>query len=141
VTGYVTLRPHRAESGHSKEACEKHVQRGKSLLPAQFVGVHMFSILLALALTIGPEPQTQQPDLTAANAWVSLVDSKRSDDSWAAAGTLFKTQMPQARWASIIDPVRTPLGAVSARALMSVTKSNSLPGVPDGEYEGGPISD
>jgi hypothetical protein len=94
----------------------------------------MFSILLALALTTGTEPQGQQPDVTAANAWVSLVDAKRWNDSWAAAGTLFKSQMPQTRWASTIAPVREPLGGVSSRVLKSATKSRSLPGAPDGEY-------
>ena len=64
-----------------------------------------------------------------------LVDAKRWNDSWAAAGTLFKSQMPQPRWASTIAPVREPLGAVSSRALKDVTTSKSLPGAPDGEYE------
>jgi uncharacterized protein DUF4019 len=95
----------------------------------------MFGILVALALNTGSAPASLQPDLTSANTWVSLVDAKRWDDSWAAAGTLFKSQMPQARWASTIAPVREPLGEVSSRALKSVTKSKSLPGAPDGEYE------
>jgi hypothetical protein len=95
----------------------------------------MFGILVALALNTGSAPASLQPDLTSANTWVSLVDAKRWDDSWAAAGTLFKSQMPQARWASTMAPVREPLGEVSSRALKSVTKSKSLPGAPDGEYE------
>lgn len=95
----------------------------------------MFSFVLALALTTGSAPESLQPDLTSANAWVGLVDAKRWDDSWAAAGTLFKSRMPQTRWASTIAPVREPLGAVSSRALKTVTKSKSLPGAPDGEYE------
>jgi hypothetical protein len=95
----------------------------------------MFTILLAVALTTGAERENPQPDLTAANTWVSLVDAKRWGDSWLAAGTLFKSQMPQPRWASTIEPVRDPLGPVSSRALKSITKSGSLPGAPDGEYE------
>jgi Protein of unknown function (DUF4019) len=94
----------------------------------------MFSILLALALSTGSEPRGQQPDLTAANAWVSLVDAKRWNDSWAAAGTLFKSQIRRGRWASTIARVREPLGGVSSRVLKSATRSRSLPGAPDGEY-------
>ena len=71
----------------------------------------------------------------AANTWVGLVDAKRWNDSWATAGTLFKSQMPQARWTTTIAPVREPLGSVSSRALKGVTKSKTLPGAPDGEYE------
>jgi hypothetical protein len=95
----------------------------------------MISILLAFALAAGAETPGQQPDLQAAKAWVGLVDAKRWDDSWTAAGTLFKSQMPQPRWASTIAPVREPLGPVSSRSLKGVTKSKSLPGAPDGEYE------
>ena len=95
----------------------------------------MLSTFLALALAVGAGPTGQQPDLTAAKTWVGLVDAKRWDDSWATAGTLFKSQMPQPRWALTIAPVREPLGAVSSRVVNGVTKSKSLPGAPDGEYE------
>ena len=95
----------------------------------------MVSMFLALALAVGTGTASQQPDLQAANSWVGLVDAKRWDDSWAAAGTIFKSQMPQPRWATTIAPVREPLGPVSSRALKGVTKSKSLPGAPDGEYE------
>ena len=49
--------------------------------------------------------------------------------------------MPQLPWASTIAPVREPLGAVSSRALKGVTKSKSLPGAPDGEYDSRAVSD
>lgn len=93
----------------------------------------MLSILLAMALTAASEHPT--PAVTAANTWIGLVDAKRWDDSWNAAGTLFKSQMPQPRWATTIQPVREPLGTMASRSLKNVTKANSLPGAPDGEYE------
>lgn len=95
----------------------------------------MFSFLLALALTGVAGPEAPQPDLTAAKEWVGLVDAKRWNDSWAAAGTLFRSRMPQPSWALTIQPVRDPLGTVSSRSVKSVAKSRSLPGAPDGEYE------
>jgi hypothetical protein len=95
----------------------------------------MFSFLFALALAAGTPQESLQPDLISAHTWVGLVDAKRWDDSWAAAGSLFKSRMPQANWASTIAPVREPLGAVASRSLKTVTKSTSLPGAPDGEYE------
>lgn len=94
----------------------------------------MLTILLALAIA-GAEPPSPQPDLAAADTWVRLIDAERWDESWVAAGTLFKSAMPAQRWESTIAPVREPLGAVSSRALKSVTKSKSLPGAPDGDYE------
>lgn len=95
----------------------------------------MFPFVLAFALTTATVPESPQPDLMAAKNWVTLVDAKRWNDSWAAAGTLFRSQMPQPRWASTIAPVRDPLGAVTSRALKSVTTTKSLPGAPDGDYE------
>ena len=95
----------------------------------------MFNILLALALGTGAEPSDQQPDLAAASSWIHLVDTQHWDDSWADAGTLFRSQMPQPRWASTIAPIREPLGAVSSRVVKGITKSKSLPGAPDGDYE------
>lgn len=94
----------------------------------------MLSILLAMALTAASEHSTSA-DVTVANSWIGLVDARRWDDSWNAAGTLFKSQMPQSRWASTIQPVREPLGTVASRSLKKVTKATSLPGAPDGEYE------
>lgn len=95
----------------------------------------MFSFVLAFALTAATVPDSRQPELIAANGWVTLVDAKRWNDSWAAAGILFRSQMPQTRWASTIEPVRDPLGAVTSRTLKSVMKTKSLPGAPDGDYE------
>ena len=92
-------------------------------------------ILLALAVAAGAEPASRQPDLNAANNWVALIDNRRWADSWTAAGTLFKSRMPQLNWASTIASIREPLGAVSSRAFKNVTESTSLPGAPDGEYE------
>jgi hypothetical protein len=66
---------------------------------------------------------------------LSLIDSKSWDQSWSAAGTVFKSQMSAGGWVSAAQPVREPLGAVSSRSLKSVTKTSSLPGAPDGEYE------
>ncbi|UZK68381.1 DUF4019 domain-containing protein [Sphingomonas sp. S1-29] len=77
----------------------------------------------------------QSPATVAAGAWVLLLDDQRWDESWNAAGALFKSQMPKARWASTIQPVRQPFGPMSSRTLQSATKASSLPGAPAGEYE------
>jgi hypothetical protein len=95
----------------------------------------MFGIFAALVLTGASEPATSRPDLTTAETWVGLVDTKRWDESWSVAGSLFKSQMPKLRWAATIQPVREPLGAVLSRSLKNVTKATTLPGAPDGEYE------
>jgi len=70
-----------------------------------------------------------------ARAWVLLLDGRHWAETWRSAGTIFKTQMPEARWPSVIEPVRRPLGAVSSRSFLNATATTSLPGAPAGEYQ------
>lgn len=67
--------------------------------------------------------------------WAQLLDNRRWAESWGRAGTIFKSAISEAQWASKIQAVRAPLGAVSSRILLSTTKATSLPGAPDGDYE------
>lgn len=73
--------------------------------------------------------------LKSALAWLALVDDRHWDKSWDAAGALFKSAIQKAPWASTIQSVKEPLGPVSSRSLQTDTRTNSLPGVPVGEYE------
>jgi DNA-binding CsgD family transcriptional regulator len=70
-----------------------------------------------------------------AREWLALLDGQHWDESWKAAGALFRSHISPALWASKVQPVRQPLGPVSSRALQNVTKATSLPGLPDGQYE------
>jgi len=70
-----------------------------------------------------------------AREWLALVDGQNWEDSWSAAGELFRTHVTPADWASNIQPIRPGMGAVSSRVLKDVTKATKLPGLPDGQYE------
>ncbi|MBO9517653.1 MAG: DUF4019 domain-containing protein [Porphyrobacter sp.] len=70
-----------------------------------------------------------------AREWVALLDEERWDESWRTTGTLFRSELPAAQWNSIIQPFRKALGAVSSRTLRSVTRTDTQPGAPAGEYE------
>ena len=108
----------------------------------------MSLIVAAIALSMGFHGNgASQPPAAAAQAasdsaevrsagdWTALVDHQRWNESWAAAGTLFRSAISQEGWASKIKSVRDPLGAVSSRTVQNVTKASKLPGAPDGEYE------
>lgn len=75
------------------------------------------------------------PSIRAAKAWVLLLDQEHWSESWDAAGILFKSQIQKERWASMIQPVRQPLGQLSSRSILSATRTSSLPGAPSGDYE------
>ncbi|TGX52466.1 DUF4019 domain-containing protein [Sphingomonas gei] len=78
---------------------------------------------------------SQAAGASSAQAWVALLDNRQWNESWQSAAGIFKSKLSAAQWASTIQPVRQPLGAVSSRTLESATKSGTLPGAPAGEYE------
>lgn len=92
----------------------------------------MISVVIALGVVTS---LASAEDTAAANTWIGLVDAGQWAQSWDAAGTLFKSQIAEPRWASTIQEVRGPLGSMSSRSVKTVTKTHSLPGAPDGEYE------
>lgn len=71
----------------------------------------------------------------AAKDWLVLVDAQNWGDSWRSAGSIFRSQVSRKSWAATILPVRQPLGALTSRSFLKVTKTTSLPGAPVGEYE------
>lgn len=93
------------------------------------------------AATIIPAAQTTVTNeagaagASVARAWVTLLDGRHWAETWQSAGAIFKAQMTEARWPSVIEPVRQPLGAVSSRSFLSATNTTSLPGAPAGEYQ------
>ncbi|MCH8538402.1 MAG: DUF4019 domain-containing protein [Alkalimonas sp.] len=72
--------------------------------------------------------------VTAAKAWLSMVDSGEYAESWQQADAFFKSQLPQANWDAALKEVRTPLGAVVSRTELGSKEYSALPGVPDGQY-------
>ena len=70
-----------------------------------------------------------------AREWLALVDGQQWDQSWSAAGAVFRSQVSQASWASLVQPLRRQYGPVASRTLQSVVKANALPGAPAGQYE------
>ncbi|MGW8281640.1 helix-turn-helix domain-containing protein (plasmid) [Sphingomonas aurantiaca] len=71
----------------------------------------------------------------AARQWLGFLDKGNWEASWRAAAGVFQSHISAAQWATTIQPVRLPLGATSSRTFQKVTKTNSLPGVPAGDYE------
>jgi hypothetical protein len=81
-----------------------------------------------------PAPVTAASAGDAQN-WLALVDRQSWTESWNSAGTIFRTQITAQAWGATISPFRKPLGAVLSRSLAKVTRTSTLPGVPEGSYE------
>ena len=72
--------------------------------------------------------------LSAAEAWLSLVDEGKYEKSWFEAAQYFKSVVSEDQWEQAIRAARKPLGKNLSREFISKSCHTSLPGAPDGEY-------
>jgi len=68
-------------------------------------------------------------------AWVALLDQGQWDESWRTAGALFRAQLTPGAWATSVRSVREQVGPLVSRVQKSATRTTTLPGAPEGEYE------
>src|SRR5687767_10381151 len=102
----------------------------------------LFSICLSFLIACGtgslPPGLTggsaEQAAIKAAEEWLRLLDAANYNATWDAAGPLFQSQITKPRWSDSAGTARSPLGAVTTRAVRNASYSMSLPGAPDGEY-------
>jgi hypothetical protein len=79
---------------------------------------------------VGPE----QHAVMSAEAWLDLVDDGDYERSWETAADYFKQAVTKDQWEQSLQAVRSPLGDVISREVISTTYATELPGAPDGEY-------
>jgi len=81
-----------------------------------------------------PDPTVKDAAVAAAQSWLKTIDEGGYAASWDTAAGFFKRALAQGQWEQSLTAVRTPLGALVSRDLISATYKTSLPGAPDGEY-------
>jgi len=92
-------------------------------------------VLILVPITTMAQTVDQETEaVTAAEGWLALVDAGKYGESWKAASGYFKIAVPQGQWEQSLKAVRSPLGKLVSRKLLSKTYMTSLPGAPDGEY-------
>ena len=79
-------------------------------------------------------PQAETAAITAAKAWLSLVDGEMYAESWEQTAQYFKGAVPKERWIQTMQSGRKPFGKNLSRELKSKSYRTTLPGAPDGEY-------
>lgn len=90
-------------------------------------------VLAALsAAAVDSDPTAQAK--VAAKSWLNLTDSGKYGQSWDEASSFFKASISKAVWEQAVSSVRSPLGALKARKVISATFTRTLPGAPEGEY-------
>lgn len=78
-------------------------------------------------------PMTPTPD-DRAKQWLTLIDDQNYADSYKQLGAGARSKISADAWSSKVSGVRTPLGAMTSRALKDVKLTKTLPGMRDGQY-------
>ena len=77
---------------------------------------------------------TEEMAISAAQAWLTLVDSADYSGSWKEASAYFRGTVTPENWENSMEVFRRPLGKVISREVMRAEESASLPGAPAAKY-------
>ncbi len=91
-------------------------------------------VLFLLSGAILADEKSEKLAVTAAEAWLALVDQQKYSESWDEAAQYFQGAITRAKWGDTLRPVRAPLGKLVSRKLKSKQYAEALPGAPDGKY-------
>jgi hypothetical protein len=97
-------------------------------------GFLVLTLLLGISSAVRAQQKPEQLAEQSADAWLALVDSGKSADSWREASQLFKVAVTREKWQDALRASREPLGKLLSRKLKSATYKTTMPGAPDGEY-------
>ena len=130
--GAAMLTPRSSPASGTREVAASSAMRGA-------VRRVLLLVALACAAWVAASPATAQDARQTlvqgvARDWVSLVDARRYEDSWKAAGAKFRLAISPARWAESITKVRAPLGALVQRTVNQTRFTRTFQGVPEGDY-------
>ena len=84
--------------------------------------------------THASEPEVIEAARIETVEWLALTDTGQYKSSWDSASALFKAAVSEEDWEKSLSAVRTPIGALETREIVSSKFSTTLPGAPDGEY-------
>jgi len=101
--------------------------------------IRLFAISALLVFAAGcdvalAEDVDTSGGMSAATAWLALVDAERYGESWDAAAERFRAAIDRAKWEATVQSARGPLGLVVLRKIRTVAFTRALPNAPEGEY-------
>jgi hypothetical protein len=88
-------------------------------------------VLLSHKASADTSPVTAE---ASALTWLQLVDAGNYAQSWTTAASYLKGAVTQSQWTSDLAALRSSLGPVKSRQIVSAQFTRSLPRAPEGEY-------
>ena len=92
------------------------------------------AFLLSSPLAFATAPDARAP-LDAALSWLKTLDQGKAAESWKNTAQAFKEKVSQDQWQIAISGLRSKLGKLVSRDLLSENVVNSVPGAPKGKYD------
>ncbi len=94
--------------------------------------------LSTCALGMGWPALAQDPRVSdaqrAAREWLMLSDAADMQGTWRTSGAKFQAAMSPPQWGDAMSKVRTPLGELVQRTLVSTQAASQFEGQPEGDY-------
>ena len=78
--------------------------------------------------------EAEKTAVSAAQAWLALIDSGNYSLSWKEASAYFRGAVTEKSWGASMEGFRQPLGKLISRKIVKTQEAASLPGAPDGRY-------
>jgi len=75
-----------------------------------------------------------KPAVSAAQAWLALIDAANYSESWKQASAIFTGAVTEAGWENSMNTFRKPLGDLVSRKLKTAQRMTEVPGAADGQY-------
>jgi len=75
---------------------------------------------------------SKQAAVVSMEKWLGMIDEGKYAESWSEASGLFRDKVTRVQWVQALTSVRTPLGKLEARKLVSALEQTSVP-LPDGK--------
>ena len=95
-----------------------------------FAGILLAALTFGICFAASPEKKA----VIAAKNWLELVDGKNYAKSYDDAASFFKVMVKKDDWIGTLCNLRSMLGPVESRQLVSKKYETKMPGAPDGEY-------
>ncbi|MDD5546426.1 MAG: DUF4019 domain-containing protein [Candidatus Omnitrophica bacterium] len=92
----------------------------------------MLMVLFVSGVCFGASPEKKAK--IAAKNWLESVDQKNYAKSYDDAAEFFKVMVKKDEWINTLTNLRSMLGPVESRELISEKYQEKMPGAPDGEY-------
>lgn len=69
-----------------------------------------------------------------ARSWLELVDNNEYTESWRTSSVELREKISEPDWINSITATRKPFGSVDNRYIATAGQTDSLSGLPNGEY-------